>query len=66
MITIKDYANRRRVNTLNYSSFIARGTSVTSRTRKLLVCWRDRYREVVGKAKVLVKVQLEGKCSEFK
>ena len=31
---------KQRVNTLNYSSSIARGTSVASRTRKL--CWRDR------------------------
>ena len=36
----KYYSNRGRINTLNYSSFIARGTSVTPRTRKL--CWRGR------------------------
>ena len=36
----RNSANRGRVNTLNYSPFITRGTSITSRTRKL--CWRDR------------------------
>ena len=36
----RHFADRGRTNTLNYSSFIARGTSITSRTRKL--CWRDR------------------------
>ena len=54
ILRLKYNANRKRVNILNYSLFIARGTSV------------GEIMKVMGKtAKVLVKVQPEGKYSEF-
>ena len=53
ILRLKYNANRKRVNILNYSLFIARGTSV------------GEIMKVMGKTKVLVKVQPEGTYSEF-